>query len=189
MKKEDYFVSHLPHRVNLLTTFRDRYSPTRELKRGKHRRKLHPEEARDLYRCAKDISMLMVRFFCDELGLYLGQNADEIVQRSKGPRFTGIKKLTVEEAKRDPRYDRLTIVLKAANRAVAHIFPDGVDHPIKDDADSDILFEVIDWVEELIKTRIYEANGESFEEAMNHRDNNMDASFQYPTFAVTGPSC
>jgi hypothetical protein len=56
-KQKRFFYEHLPHRVNLLIAFRTRYS-TRYPDRA-----LNPEQFRDLYRCALDISMLMTRFF------------------------------------------------------------------------------------------------------------------------------
>jgi hypothetical protein len=195
MTKDEYLRDHPPHRVNLLTTFRDRYSPSKEMKRGKRRRKLNAEEARDLFRCAKDISMAMVRFFCDEMGLYLREGASDPEDREKRkkngqwvswePFLPNTRRFLAEDARKDPRYDNLVIVLKAANRAVVHINETDVDHPIKVDADLEILYSVIDWVEELIESHIYEPNGESLDAAMRLRNNDMDSPPGFSAFART----
>jgi hypothetical protein len=195
MTKDEYFKAHLPHRVNLLTTFRDRYSHIRVMPRSKHRRKLDPEEARDLFRCAKDISMTMVRFFCDEMGLYLREGAsdpeDRINQKKNGqrvpwaPAFTNTHRFRLQDARKDPRYAKLVIVLKAANRAVVHINETDVDHPIRTDEDNEILFDVVDWVEALIESHIYQPNGESLEVAMRLPNNDMDPPPHLPALART----
>lgn len=54
MTQKDYKERHIPHRVNLLITYRERFSNLSAEKR---------QNIRDFERCAKDISMLMVRFF------------------------------------------------------------------------------------------------------------------------------
>src|SRR5258706_10881522 len=61
---------HLPHRINLLIAFRERFSGRNSAKQ------LNAEDYRDLFRCAKDISMMMVRFFCREVGIRLKQGAN-----------------------------------------------------------------------------------------------------------------
>jgi hypothetical protein len=105
----------------------------------------------------------MVRFFCDEMGLHLPENASEPKDRKKRngkpwhPHFK-CKLFTVADAKKDKKFDSLVAVLKAANRAIAHINKLDVDHGFKTEADHEPLFDVIDWIENLIQTRMYEAN-------------------------------
>jgi hypothetical protein len=64
--EEYYFKEHIPHRINLLITFRERYSNGQ----------LQPDEIRDFFRCSKDISILMVRFLLGELGINFQREKD-----------------------------------------------------------------------------------------------------------------
>jgi hypothetical protein len=175
MTKNDYFKRHLPHRVNLLTTFRVRFGPGPEIP---GREKLKREDWRDLFRCSKDIAMLMVRFFCGEMGAVLPRpgegtsNGADLVDRKENPRFK-TQRLTAADAHRDPRYPKLLAVMKAANRAVAHINPKDVDHAFRTEVEDRDLCEVIVWIEDLVRTRIYQENGESLEVAMALQDNVM----------------
>lgn len=121
----------------------------------------------------------MVRFFCDEMGLFLKEGESiprERVKDKKGaqwqPRFQS-RKFLLADAQRDPRYSSLVEVLKAANRAVAHVGPADVDHEFKTKADHERLFDAIDWVEDLIATNIYEPNGRALAEAMRRPENEM----------------
>ena len=174
MNADDYFNRHLPHRVNLLTTFRERYGP--KPASNPSRPKLECEQTRDLFRCCKDIAMLMVRFFCDEMGLHLPKGGSQLKENSKWHHPFKALRFTDAEAIADLRYRKLLDVVKAANRAVAHIEPVDVDHAIKTDKEHLELVEVIDWIEELIRTHMYEPNGRSLEEAMRLPDNVMVAS-------------
>src|SRR5258706_12031187 len=121
MTPDEYFNDHIPHRVNLLTTFRDRYA------QNPRRPEFPSGLPRDLFRCSKDISMLMVRFFCGEMGLYLprrgkGRKGGTDLEEVAGWTFPfRVQQFTEAEAKNDGRYPSLLVVMKAANRAVAHI--------------------------------------------------------------------
>ena len=138
--------------------------------------------------------MLMVRFFCDEMGLHLPEGQSQPRARRKhkgngksvegwGPRVPKTIQLKPEDAQSDPRYGKLVTVLKAANRAVVHINEVDVDHPIKQDADLEDLYDVIDWVEELIESNIYSPNGESLEKAMMLANNDMMPPAAFTAFA------
>lgn len=74
-----------------------------------------------------------------------------------------IAPLRTKDLKAAPRYAKLVEVLGAANRAVAHLNLESgdADHCFKTDVDDERIFEVIDWVEELVKTNIYQAAGRS----------------------------
>lgn len=128
MNADDYFDRHLPHRVNLLTTFRERYGPKPASSPG--RPKLEGEQTRDLFRCSKDIAMLMVRFFCGEMGLYLPKKGEgqkggtDLEDSRKWHQSFKALRFTAAEAIADVRYRKLLDVMKAANRAVAHIEQD-----------------------------------------------------------------
>lgn len=167
MTPDEYFNQHVPHRVNLLITFRERFSGNN---------KLNPESMRDFFRCSKDISLLMVRFFMDELGIVFKRerdNPNDDISQHWRPKF-GITQLTEQEVKSDPRYSNLKIVLKAANRALAHIEPKYVNHPLVSDADHLILIDVINFTEENIKRKMYTATGRDFQKIMALPENDMN---------------
>jgi hypothetical protein len=162
-QQERFFSDHLPHRVNLLIAFRQRYScrfPERTLE---------PEQFRDLYRCAMDISMLMARFFCWEIGLNVPKGGYHIVSCTPRGQSYGAAHADLSIVRQDSRFDQLQKVLIAANRAVAHINPTDVDHSV----DADVLISAIDLVESLIQTHIYAANGLKLVDAMDRPNNRM----------------
>ncbi len=166
MSPDEYFNVHIPHRVNLLIAFRQRYS-------GRYPQITVEREAyRDLFRCAKDISLLMVRFLCDEMGIHLPIGKNDIEERNRSSRF-GICKLRKAALKADPRYADLCEVLRAANRAVAHIDDGDVDHCFRTNSDDERIFHVIDWIENLVKINIYEAARRDFTQSMSLQDNVM----------------
>jgi hypothetical protein len=84
-----------------------------------------------------------------------------------------VQRFTQAEARRDPRYASLLAVMKAANRAVAHIDDLDVDHPIRTENDHSILFDCIDWIEDLIQSHMYGPNGRTLNEAMARPNNVM----------------
>jgi hypothetical protein len=85
----------------------------------------------------------------------------------------GIQQFTEVEARNDKRYGSLLIAMKAANRAVAHIESLDVEDPIKTEKDHYILFDSIDWVEELIESHMYQPNGRRLSDAMALPNNLM----------------
>jgi hypothetical protein len=162
-EQEEIFFEHLPHRINLLIAFRERFS-------GQNLSKsLKPEEFRDLYRCAKDISMLMVRFFCAEVGLKIKKGADDISEgKLEGKNYIA-DRVSLTSIQNDPCFDGLRRILIAANRAVAHIDLKDINHDISDLE----LISAIHFVEEeIIKTKIYRSR-EDFNRAMNLPSNRM----------------
>src|ERR1035437_6686383 len=102
----DFLSLHIPHRIILLTTFRERFWSVNTTKNY---------EVDDLFRCSKDISMLMVRFFLGEMGINLKEGATEISDKKVEHSDLGIQKLTIKEVKKDRRYQNIFIVLKTAN--------------------------------------------------------------------------
>jgi hypothetical protein len=123
--------------------------------------------------------MLMVRFFCGEMGLYLprrGQGKKQGTDLEDAASWTSpfnIQRFTQTEAIADARYPRLLAVMKAANRAVAHVESLDVEHPIKTERDHPILIESIDWVEELIQSHMYGPNRRLLKDAMALPNNAM----------------
>ena len=69
MDLKSYLERHIPHRVNLLLTYRERFGPVGpDIITVANR-----EIVRDFYRCAKDSSIMMIRYFFEELGVTLSQ--------------------------------------------------------------------------------------------------------------------
>lgn len=169
--EKDYFEWHIPHRVNLLIAFRRRYAnPT-------SKDSLTENQYRDLFRCAKDMSFLMVRFFCEEMGVYFSQTTNDIKEsqdwrNSYRPQLK-VKPLCKVSLETHSRYRDLCEVLRAANRAVAHIEPADVDHSFRYEPDNQRIFSVIDWIEQLLESNIYQAAGQDYRAAMSLPQNVM----------------
>ena len=166
MTPEAYFERHLPYRLNLLTTFRERYSGRTPALR------IPPFNPRDLHCCAKEIAFMMVRFFCGELGFTL-MRGEADPQDRRGSLLYSNQRVQVSSLRGDPRYPDLVAVLKAANRATAHLEPDDVDHPFQQPADNEKIFSVIDWIEDLVRTNIYRASGRDLDAIMELPANKM----------------
>lgn len=171
MTPDDYFNWHIPHRLNLLVAFRNRFS-------GRQRHIcLHRDQFKDLFRCAKDCSFVMTRFFCEEFGLVLDRKTNDVedIKPGKHPwksRF-GSRRVPKSELKSDRRYSNLRDMLMAANRAVAHLDERDVDHSFKGADDDERIYEVIDWIEELVRKKLYEPAGRDFEKSMGLQQNVM----------------
>jgi len=191
---DKYFNDHIPHRVNLLISFRQRYSgcdpfPDFTLDREKYR---------DLYRCAKDMSFLMVRFFFGEMNITLSERKNDIERKCKHwnshikqryPNWNSPLKtpeLEVTTLQADPLFGDLLAVLKAANHAVAHVVSADVDHPfLTPDDEKKRVFPVIEWTYDLIKLNIYQANGRDLSVSMDRPNNDMKVT--RPTAASPAP--
>jgi len=165
MSPDEYFDAHIPHRVNLLIAFRQRYS-------GRHSHVTLKREAyRDLFRCAKDMSLIMVRFFCEEMGIYLQKGKNDVKESKSWSSRFGNSRLSKAALKADPKYAELCEVLRAANRAVAHIQDGDVDHSFRTDSDDERIFRVVDWIEDLVKANVYQAAGRDFGHSMSLPNN------------------
>ena len=150
MTADEYFDWHIPHRLNLLIAFRTRYSAA-----DNSARSLDPEAYRDLFRCAKGISLLMTRFFCGELGMYCDEATHEIKSAQKwtsrfGSTHVDVSQVTIHRHHRD-----LCRMYEAANQAVAHIDDRGVSRSFTDKIDDQRMVAVITWLEALVRDHIY----------------------------------
>jgi hypothetical protein len=169
MTNDEYLNSHIPHRVNLLLTFRERFCANAQCP-------IDPESARDFYRCAKDIAFIMVRFFCDEMGVYLPQPTPKAPNPGvkqgtpKGPSF--VRALNLATLQADPRFLDLEAALVAGNRAVAHLNPQFVNHSFNAIDDCDRIDRTVTWIEEMIVANIYGGRG-AYEAAMSLPGNQM----------------
>lgn len=168
MSPDEYFDDHIPHRINLMIAFRERYS-------GRSPQiTLNPEKYRDLFRCAKDMSFLMVRFFCEEMGIKLPRHGNEVKEvKDWKPRFNVLRLRKKDLEAESIKYSDLCEVLKAANRAVAHIEDHAVNHAFKTAVDDKRIFGVVDWIMELIDKNIYRANGRDLPRALSLPNNLM----------------
>lgn len=157
MTKDEYFKKHIPHRIILLTTFRERFSPLSSIYTD-------PDIVSDFFCCSKDISMLMVRFLLGELGINLKERQFDICEKGHN-QF--VKKLLIRDVIKDSKYENVLTVLKAANRAVAHIEENDINHPLQLDEDNQILFDAIDFTEEKIKSNMYHAAGFDYQDVLS----------------------
>lgn len=170
MTDKDYFEKHIPHRVNLLITFRERFKNVPIKEKGYY--------ARDLFRCSKDASILMTRFFSSELGIKLQRNTNILIDEKDEDYIMRAKKFNLETISIDDLnstpilYNEFIEVLKAGNRAVAHIINNNVDHIFIDDPGDEIIFRIIDYLEKKIILHIYKSK-EEFDRVMMLPDNNM----------------
>jgi hypothetical protein len=167
MTADAYFNEHIPHRLNLLIAFRTRYSETR----SPHA--LSPEAYRDLFRCAKDMSLLMTRFFCGELGVFFCEKTQQIEKAEKWESRFGSTRVAPSHFRVDCRYPDLCQMYQAANQAVAHIDSHRVDHSFRLTSDDRRMFAVIDWLEELVRKHIYADAGRDFAASMSMPSNVM----------------
>lgn len=164
--KEEYFEKHIPHRIILLTTFLERYNPLLP------ETYISPDLFPDLFCCSKDISMIMVRFLLGELGINLKEGQSDICEKGHHP---FVKQLLIRDVIIDSRYENILTVLKAANRAVAHIEEKDVNHPLRLEEDNHILFDAINFTLEKIKTNMYQAAGfdyQNVEEMLKNKRRN-----------------
>lgn len=161
MTKEDYLERHLPHRIVLLYTFKNRFENQTDTA-------IEKSGQGDFYRCSKDISLLMCRFLFQELGIGFKEHkknrTDDISLHNFNYNISHlqIKKLNVDELKNHIHYNKITTVLIAANRAVAHINIDYVDHDLTSHEKTiNVLIPVIDFLIDKIINNIYLLNNYS----------------------------
>lgn len=167
MTDTDYFDAHIPHRVNLLVAFRTRYS----LKPSPH--SLSPEAYRDLFRCAKDMCLLMTRYFSGELGFYFDEKTGQMENAQKWKSRFGTTRVELAKLRADPRYVDLCQMYRAANQSVAHINSEDVYHSFRVTQDDERIVAVIDWLELLIGEHIYRSAGRDLESSMRLPSNRM----------------
>jgi hypothetical protein len=165
MTADEYFDEHIPHRVNLLVAFRTRYSGSESPQA------LSPERYRDLFRCAKDMSLLMTRFFCGELGVFYCEKTQQIEDAQKWSSRFGSTRVPALTFRSDSRYSDLCQMYQAANQAVAHIDSNRVAHSFRIAADDQRMFAVIEWLKELVAEHIYAAAGRDFTASMQRPSN------------------
>jgi hypothetical protein len=165
MTADEYFDEHIPHRLNLLIAFRTRYSDPR----SPHALSL--ERCRDLFRCAKDISLLMTRFFCGELGVFYCEKSQQIEDAQKWSSRFGSTRVLALSFRSDSRYPDLCQMYQAANQAVAHIDSNRVAHCFRLAADDRRMFAVIGWLEQLVRDHIYSAAGRDLTASMQRSSN------------------
>ncbi|MCB0793487.1 MAG: hypothetical protein KDB88_02020 [Flavobacteriales bacterium] len=162
MTEQDFKERHIPHRINLLITYRERFVKLT----GRQR-----ENFRDLDRCAKDIAGMMIRSLLDEMGIHLPAGTGKtIVQRS--PKQAYVRQLSLMTIKSDKVTAIIEEALKFGNRAIAHIEGNDVDHNFRTAQDDIRLVKAIDYVEDKVIQNIYGTRAE-YDRVMGLADNNM----------------
>jgi hypothetical protein len=156
----DYKQRHIPHRMNLLITFRERMYPLSENQR---------QHVRDVFRCCKDMSVMMMRFLLDEMGVHLREGFDELKYREPKNHCGKLEEETIEA---DHMVELLTDVLKFGNRAIAHIEAGDVDHDFRDREGDKRLVEAINYVEQKVVDLIY-GSETAYKDVMALAGNNM----------------
>jgi hypothetical protein len=114
--------------------------------------------------------MMMVRFLLGELGVRLQKNHNDISEQNNAG-YT--EKLKVRDVISNPHYQNILAVLKAANRAIAHLEEIDVNHSIQTDPDDIILRNAINFTEQACIKNIYEFNAFNYRNIMDLTDNNM----------------
>ncbi len=168
MEPAQYLDHHIPHRINLLCTFRTRYS-----RRHESNRTLKPETYRDLFRCAKDICFIMTRFFFEEMGIVLDKRTQKLKNKGNWNSRHKTTRLDLSAVESDSRSRILIEMLKAANGAVAHMDDERVAHYFRTSQEEQEMVRVIDWIEELVQTHIYKPNGRNLSDALRLQNNRM----------------
>jgi len=162
LSREEVLFRHFPHRLQLLLTFKERFCDESSISfiATEQRRKYQ-----DFYRCSKDISMMMIRFFCEEMGLSVKEGDGELTERkhNSSSRYRG-RKVRLEEIKNHPDLRDLTDVLIAANRAIAHLEESDVDH----DIDEVIMTSAINFTVALLRECVFDTE-EEFDRALSLR--------------------
>ncbi len=158
MTKKDYLERHIAHRLELLTTFRNRFKNETD-------ESIEDKNLGDLYKCSKDISILMIRFFSAELGLKLkqgssslrdldGNRKDDKIILDRMNKFS-IEKLSENDIPLEVK-DKLITCLTIANRAVSHIDEGDVNHKLERHRESkDIMNPVIDFIEKTVNSNMF----------------------------------
>lgn len=119
--------------------------------------------------------MMMVRFLLGEMGIKFDKqrnNPNDEVSEGWTSKL-GIRQLRIDEVTDDTRHEHVKIVLKAANRALAHLEPDDVNHPIKEEIDNRILFDAINFTEEMVIAKMYKPNSLDYHRIMAMPNNDM----------------
>ena len=160
--ESDHKTRHIPHRINLLITYRERFFKLTAKQR---------DQVRDLDRCAKDMSGMMIRFLMDEMGIFLSKGDCTLSERKPRSKYCA-PPLTLALVQQDQASAFILEALKFANRAIAHIEDTEVDHHFRSAVDDVRLVKAIDYTESKIIEHIY-GTGEEYVRVMNLPNNDM----------------
>ena len=154
--ENEFFQRHFRHRITLLETFRERFGD-KDVSGA-----LDWKTCGDLYRCAMDISMAMVRYFCEELGIKNRDPKSDKLECCRLPERTfAVKRLSLTDFD-STSGEAVKKVLLAANKAIAHLNEEFVNEI----PEPSVIVEAINQTQEWIKTRIFEPNGISYDETV-----------------------
>ena len=99
--------------------------------------------------------MIMVRFLLGELGISL-QKGNSDISEKKNNQY--VEKLKLSDVVCDSNYQNVLAVLKAANKAIAHMEDIDVNHAIETNPDDKILFNAISFTELMCIEKMYKYN-------------------------------
>jgi hypothetical protein len=150
-QRDDFFKYHLPHRLCLLMTFRDR-QPWFEERIG--------QRDGDLLRASKDATLISIRLFANFLGLKLksGQMVEGFASKDKYPKDVDVRDLGGDPARLNDLNadDRMTLeeLLKRADKELAHLTSTFADQ-LKFNTAA-IMVRGIDIIDRLLRTKVYD---------------------------------
>jgi hypothetical protein len=146
-QKEDHLYKHVPHRLCLLVTFRDRQSWFRQRVSGKDN---------DLLRVSKDSALIAIRQFANFLGLQLENGkltpckptGDDVSVDMLGGESVDLTKLASSDK------SILVGLLKRGNKELAHLTSNYGNHDKFNKAEA--LIHGITLVESLLRHQLYD---------------------------------
>lgn len=141
-QKDEFFAAHLPHRLCLLTTFRDRQSWFKE--------RIGTKDC-DLLRASKDSALIAIRMFAEFLGLKDGSRKcprpDDVFLETLGCDRVELASLPQTERK---VIEELTL---RGNKELAHLTATFADQVKSNSAE--VIVRGIDIIERLLREKVY----------------------------------
>lgn len=164
---EDQLTEHIPHRLCLLVTFRDRQDWFRKQVGSKEN---------DLLRVSKDSALISIRLFCHFLGFKLNGSKTSLVDSELRGDDAGVEMLGGEkvDANKLPKSEKdlLAGLLTRADKELAHLTSNYERHAEFNTASA--LIEGITLVERLLRQQLYERLNRPFPNLDKERNLSFD---------------
>jgi hypothetical protein len=141
-QKDAFFEHHLPHRLCLLTTFRDRQSWFTE--------RIGREDC-DLLRASKDSALIAIRMFAEFLGLKNGSRRDPKPD-DVFVEMLGCDRVELAGLPRDER-EVIAVLTLRSNKELAHLTTTYADQIKFNNAE--IIVKGINIIERLLREKVY----------------------------------
>jgi hypothetical protein len=149
-QKDNFFKHHLPHRLCLLTTFRDRQAWFAK-RIGK--------KDKDLLRASKDSSLIMIRMFAEFLGLKEGRRKKNGGPKSGSPdddvflEMLGCPRVSLASLPQSEQ-DVITALTRRGNKELAHLTSSFADQLKFNTAE--YIVEGIEIIARLLREKVYD---------------------------------